>query len=149
MRGRWRQGWKAASASASQYGLVRDPACATGLPERAGLLVGDLNEPATLTPAFDGVDKLFLLTPGIRIDHTALAVAAAEAGGVSHIVHLSSINVLGDPMPAMGRWHHEREEIVRASGIPAAQTQATHVRGLVRAQRGRVPTAFCVTGVVR
>ncbi|MFD8686023.1 NAD(P)H-binding protein [Streptomyces sp. NPDC059651] len=99
--------------------LVRDPARATGLPERAERLVGDLNEPATLTPAFDGVDKLFLLTPGIRIDHTALAVAAAEAAGVSRIVHLSSFNVLGDPMPAMGRWHHEREEIVRASGIPA------------------------------
>ncbi|BCJ47239.1 hypothetical protein GCM10010168_71720 [Actinoplanes ianthinogenes] len=36
-----------------------------------------------------------------------------------HIVHLSSANVLGDPMPAMGRWHHDREELVRASGIPA------------------------------
>jgi uncharacterized protein YbjT (DUF2867 family) len=38
---------------------------------------------------------------------------------VRHIVHLSSFNVLGDPMPAMGRWHHEREQIIRASGIPA------------------------------
>jgi hypothetical protein len=25
----------------------------------------------------------------------------------------------GDPMPAMGRWHHEREQVIRASGIPA------------------------------
>src|SRR5262249_49801042 len=32
---------------------------------------------------------------------------------------LSSFNVLGDPMPAMGRWHHEREELIRTSGIPA------------------------------
>jgi uncharacterized protein YbjT (DUF2867 family) len=38
---------------------------------------------------------------------------------VRHIVHLSSFNVLGDPMPAMGRWHHEREQAIRASGIPA------------------------------
>jgi uncharacterized protein YbjT (DUF2867 family) len=36
---------------------------------------------------------------------------------VNHIAHLSSFNVLGDPMPAMGRWHHEREAIIRASGI--------------------------------
>ncbi|MEU0040082.1 NAD(P)H-binding protein [Streptomyces sp. NPDC006333] len=99
--------------------LVRDPARATGLPARAERLVGDLDEPATLTPAFDGVDKLFLLTPGIRIGHTAAAVAAAQAAGVGHIVHLSSFNVLGDPMPAMGRWHHEREENIRACGIPA------------------------------
>jgi uncharacterized protein YbjT (DUF2867 family) len=99
--------------------LVRDPARAAGLPECADLVIGDLGEPETLTPAFDGAGKLFLLTPGIGTDHTAHAVAVAKAAGVNHIVHLSSFNVLGDPMPAMGRWHHEREEIVRASGIPA------------------------------
>ncbi|WP_369141934.1 NAD(P)H-binding protein [Streptomyces sp. R44] len=98
--------------------LIRDPARAAALPARAKGVVGDLDEPATLAPAFAGVDKLFLLTPGIGTDHTAHAVAAAQAAGVSHIVHLSSANVLGDPMPAMGRWHHEREEIVRACGIP-------------------------------
>jgi uncharacterized protein YbjT (DUF2867 family) len=82
-------------------------------------VVADLDEPATLPSAFDGVDGLFLLTPGIGTAHTTHAVAAAQAAGVSHIVAVSSTNVLGDPMPAMGRWHHEREEIIRASGIPA------------------------------
>jgi uncharacterized protein YbjT (DUF2867 family) len=99
--------------------LVRDPARAAALPGRAERVVADLDDPASLTPAFDGVDRLFLLTPGIGIEHTAVAVAAARAAGVSRIVHLSSFNVLGDPMPAMGRWHHEREEAIRASGIPA------------------------------
>jgi uncharacterized protein YbjT (DUF2867 family) len=99
--------------------LVRDRARAARLPERAERAVADLGEPATLPSAFDGVDRLFLLTPGIGTEHTANAVAAAQAAGVRHIVHLSSTNVLGDPMPAMGRWHHEREEIIRASGIPA------------------------------
>jgi uncharacterized protein YbjT (DUF2867 family) len=99
--------------------LVRDRARAARLPERAERAVADLGEPATLPRAFAGVDRLFLLTPGIGTEHTANAVAAAQAAGVRHIVHLSSTNVLGDPMPAMGRWHHEREEIIRASGIPA------------------------------
>lgn len=99
--------------------LVRDPARAADLPERAERVVGDLDRAETLTSAFDGVDRLFLLTPGIGLDQTAHALAAAKAAGVSHIVHLSSFNVLGDPMPAMGRWHHEREEMIRAAGIPA------------------------------
>ncbi|WP_433190622.1 NAD(P)H-binding protein [Actinoallomurus sp. CA-150999] len=99
--------------------LVRDPARAAALPARAERVVADLDDPATLTPAFAGVDRLFLLTPGIGTEQTARAIAAARAAGVSRIVHLSSFNVLGDPMPAMGRWHHEREEAIRASGIPA------------------------------
>ncbi|GAA4615224.1 NAD(P)H-binding protein [Actinoallomurus liliacearum] len=107
------------AAGASFRVLVRDPARAAALPERAERVVADLGDPATLPPVFAGVDRLFLLTPGIGLDHTAHAVAAARAAGVGHIVHLSSFNVLGDPMPAMGRWHHEREQVIRASGIPA------------------------------
>ena len=99
--------------------LVRDPARGARLPERAERVIGDLGQPATLTPAFDSVDRVFLLVPGIGIDHTAHAIAAAEAAGVRHIVYLSSYAVLGDPLPAMGRWHHEREQMIRACDIPA------------------------------
>jgi uncharacterized protein YbjT (DUF2867 family) len=99
--------------------LVRDPARAAGLPERVERVVADLGDPATLSAAFARADRLFLLTPGIGLDHTRHTIAAARSAGVRHIVHLSSFNVLGDPMPAMGRWHHEREEAIRASGIPA------------------------------
>jgi uncharacterized protein YbjT (DUF2867 family) len=99
--------------------LTRDPARAVGMPQRAQRVVGDLGQAATLAPAFAGVEKLFLLTPGITVDHAAAAVAAAKAAEVRHVVLLSAFTVLGDPMPAMGHWHHAREEIVRASGIPS------------------------------
>lgn len=99
--------------------LVRDPARAGGLPARAERVIGDLGKPETLTPAFAGVDKLFLLTQGIGTDYAAFAVAAAKAAGVSHLVFVSSYSVLSEPLPAMARWHHEREEIIRASGVPA------------------------------
>jgi uncharacterized protein YbjT (DUF2867 family) len=107
------------AAGAAFRVLVRDPARASMLPERAERVTADLTVPATLARAFAGVDRLFLLTPGIATDTTAHAVAAARTAGVEHIVHLSSTNVLGDPMPAMGRWHHAREEIIRGCGIPA------------------------------
>ncbi|HEY3878827.1 MAG TPA: NAD(P)H-binding protein [Trebonia sp.] len=99
--------------------LVRDPARAAWLPASAERIAGDLDDPATLARACGGAGKLFLLTPGIGTSHVRHAVAAAQAAGVRHIVHLSSFNVLGDPMPAMGRWHREREQVIRASGIPA------------------------------
>jgi uncharacterized protein YbjT (DUF2867 family) len=99
--------------------LARDPAGAAGLPDRAERVVGDLDAPASLAPALDGAERLFLLVPGIGIDHTEHAIAAAKAAGVRHIVYLSSYAVIGDPVPAMGRWHHEREQLVRACGIRA------------------------------
>jgi uncharacterized protein YbjT (DUF2867 family) len=96
--------------------LVRDAARADGLPDSAQRVVADLGEPDTLPAAFAHVERMFLLTPGIGLEHTANAVAAAREAGVRHIVHLSSVNVLGDPMPAIGRWHHAREEAVRGCG---------------------------------
>ena len=57
--------------------------------------------------------------PGIGLDHTERAVAAARAAGVRQVVYLSSYAVIGDPVPAMGRWHHQREQLIRAAGIPA------------------------------
>jgi uncharacterized protein YbjT (DUF2867 family) len=108
-----------AATGASFRVLVRDPARAAGLPAGAERVSGDLGDPATLALALAGADKLFLLTPGLGTDHVRNAVATARTAGVRHIVHLSSLNVLGDPMPAMGRWHHEREQIIRSSGIPA------------------------------
>jgi uncharacterized protein YbjT (DUF2867 family) len=99
--------------------LVRDPTRTADLPQRAERVVGDLDKPATLAPALDGVERLFLLVPGVGIQHTEHAIAAAKAVGVRHIVYLSSYAVIGDPIPAMGRWHHEREQLIRASGIPA------------------------------
>lgn len=99
--------------------LIRDAARAAGLPSEASLVTGDLEAPRTLPPAFDGVTELFLLTPGLGTTQCAHALAAARAAGVRHIVHLSAFTVLGDPMPAMGRWHNEREEMVRACGVPA------------------------------
>ena len=43
--------------------LVRDASRADGLRERAEVVVGDLDDPRSLPPAFAGVQDLWLLTP--------------------------------------------------------------------------------------
>jgi uncharacterized protein YbjT (DUF2867 family) len=98
--------------------LVRHPERAADLPKSAQRVVGDLDDPATLGPALAGVDRVFLLVPGIGTAHVRAMVRAATTADVRHMVLLSSYNVMGDPAPAMGRWHLEREAIVKASGIP-------------------------------
>jgi uncharacterized protein YbjT (DUF2867 family) len=106
------------AAGAPLRALVRDEARAEALlPERLERVVADLDDAATLAAAFAGVSGLFLLVPGTGMVHAERAVAAAQVAGVEHVVLLSSYNVLGDPIPAMGRWHHAREELVRASGL--------------------------------
>lgn len=104
--------------------LIRDIARAAALPESAERAVGDLSSPATLARAFEGVQRLFLLTQGIGTDYAANALAAAKSAGVRQLVFVSSYHVApeflqGRPLPAMARWHHAREEMIRASGIPA------------------------------
>lgn len=105
--------------------LVRDLDRAACLPARAERVVGDLDDPRALAAALDGVTGLFLLVPGTGIEHTAHAITAARAAGVRRVVYLSSFAVTFDPVPAMGRWHHERERLIRGCGIPATFLRPT------------------------
>jgi uncharacterized protein YbjT (DUF2867 family) len=99
--------------------LVRDLGRAAALPAAVERSVGDLLDTDSLTEAFDGVDRLFLLVPGIGHEGAVNALTAARAAGVRHLVYLSSYAVAVEPMPAMGRWHHAREQLIDESGIPA------------------------------
>lgn len=62
----------------------------------------DFDDPASLTAAFAGVDRLLLIStdrldvPGLRIQQHLNAVNAAEEAGVSHVVYTSIVN----PTPA-------------------------------------------------
>jgi uncharacterized protein YbjT (DUF2867 family) len=99
--------------------LVRDPARAVDLPERIERVVGDLDRPETLPNAFERVERVFLMAVGHGTEHTTNAVTAAKQAGVGLIVNLSSMGVTLDPMPVIGRWHADRDAVVKASGIAA------------------------------
>ncbi|MFI1918731.1 NAD(P)H-binding protein [Nocardia sp. NPDC020380] len=98
--------------------LVRDPERATEIPDHIERRVGDLEDPDAVARALDGITALFLLVPGTGVDHTRHAIKAAQEAGLRRIVLISSAYAVGDPVAAMGRWHHAREELLTESGIP-------------------------------
>jgi uncharacterized protein YbjT (DUF2867 family) len=99
--------------------LVRSPSKATKLPTTTDVVVGDLEDLSSLLNACQGADRLFLLVPGIEHEIARTALLAARETGIKRIVYLSSYAVAIAPLPSMGRWHHEREQLIRASGIAA------------------------------
>jgi uncharacterized protein YbjT (DUF2867 family) len=80
---------------------------------------GDLARPDTLAPAFEGAQKLFLLTSYyedmVELQHSAI-VAAREAG-VTHVVKVSAFAATGHSRAPIGRWHYQVEQELEASGL--------------------------------
>jgi (4-alkanoyl-5-oxo-2,5-dihydrofuran-3-yl)methyl phosphate reductase len=81
------------------------------------LALGDLSRPATLPPAFAGVEKVFLVTTGPAPLEVA-AIDAARTAGVRHLVKLSSMG-FGPERDALGigNWHRAVEAHLAASGM--------------------------------
>jgi uncharacterized protein YbjT (DUF2867 family) len=71
--------------------LTRSPEKAAVLPDGVTGAVGALSEPSTLGPAFEGADRLFLLTPLAQdeVDQGLAAIEAAKSEGVERIVFMS------------------------------------------------------------
>lgn len=78
---------------------------------------GSLGDPAALSAALEGVERLFLLSPYSREqgEQELGAIAAAEAAGVRHVVKLSSLLEGWDV--AVMRGHREATAALRASAM--------------------------------
>lgn len=79
----------------------------------------DHARPETYARAFEGAERVFLLTPfaADSVDIGKRIVDAAKAAGARHIVKLSALGVENEPGIQLGRWHREVEKYVEASGI--------------------------------
>lgn len=122
--------------------------------DRVDVFVGDLADPTALREALEGVDELFLLNSGPEIAvRDEVAAKAAKAGGVKHLVKLSSMDV--EQGLAIGAWHERGEATIRASGVPFTFVQPTgfmsnllawapsiRAEGVVRASTGDGRRAF-------
>lgn len=81
--------------------------------------VGDLGDPRSLPPAFEGVDDLWLLTPnGPRAAEQSMnAVWAARKAGVERVVRLSAVLASHDAPTRSERLHAMADQQLRESGL--------------------------------
>jgi NAD(P)H dehydrogenase (quinone) len=98
--------------------VSRNPGALSELAER-GVTVrrGDFDEPASLTDAFAGGDRMLLISTmaiGRRTAQHRAALDSAAAAGVKHVAYTSLTNPLaGHPTGAVVEEHGETEEMLR------------------------------------
>lgn len=101
--------------------LTRDPARAAKFGRSVEVVKGDLGKLETLTPAFTGADKVFVLSnyPSVAL-FEGNAFAAAKAAGVKRIVKLSGRHTNADFFSgtAVAKSHNESEQRLQSLGIP-------------------------------
>ncbi|WP_017625357.1 NAD(P)H-binding protein [Nocardiopsis chromatogenes] len=100
--------------------LVRDPAAAAAARAAgAEVVAGDLGRPATLGPAFAGVQDVWLLVPnGPRApEHSMNALWAARGAGAERVVRLSAVGAAHDAPTRSGRLHALSDAETQASGL--------------------------------
>ncbi|MHC2278097.1 uncharacterized protein YbjT (DUF2867 family) [Bradyrhizobium diazoefficiens] len=107
--------------------LVRNPDKAKELPGITWV-VGDLARPETLDAAFEGIEKLFLLThyyeDMVELQHNA--IVAARTAGVKHIVKISAFAATDHSKAPIGQWHYQIEEEIKKSGMAWTMIQPHH-----------------------
>lgn len=87
-------------------------------------VVADMTEPASLGAACTGIERAFLLTPGMPFHPQAVTMAqnfvnAAKNAGLCHIVVQSIFGISAEPdKPQLFREHAKIRTIVETSGIP-------------------------------
>ncbi|MCI0393895.1 MAG: SDR family oxidoreductase [Chloroflexi bacterium] len=98
--------------------LVRDEAKAQPLRDvGAELVVGDLDQPETIGPAVEGVDKIYLLTWNgpTQARQAENVINAAKQAGTPHLVRHS---MWGSEKSRIVQQGNQVEEAVKSSGLP-------------------------------
>lgn len=107
---------------------LRDPAKGDALAKAGAEVVRlDFDDPSSLTAAFAGVDRLFLLTPFVEtfLPQVEAAVAAASDADVSFILRLSALGADPKSDDGLSGQHGKAEEVVKDSGADWAVVRPT------------------------
>ena len=83
-------------------------------------VIGDLEQPASLDAALDGVTRALLISPlhPRQVEWQGNFVEAARRAGAVHIVKLSGLGTAFDSPLRSGRWHAQTERHIADAGLP-------------------------------
>lgn len=113
------------SAGVDVRAFVRDASKAQPLQDvGAEIVVGDLDQPETIAPAVEGVDKIYLLTWNgpTQAQQAENVIEAARRAGNPHIVRHS---MWGSEKSRIVKQGNQVEEAVKSSGLPWTLLQPT------------------------
>jgi uncharacterized protein YbjT (DUF2867 family) len=82
-------------------------------------VIGDLEQPASLDAALDGVTRALLISPlhPRQVEWQGNVVEAARRAGAVHIVKLSGLGTAPDSPLRSGRWHAQTERHIADAGL--------------------------------
>ncbi|MEQ1877565.1 MAG: SDR family oxidoreductase [Bdellovibrionia bacterium] len=106
--------------------MLRDPRKGKLIPSgNVQSIIGDFEKPATLSLAFQGVKKLFLVSDpsAEQVKLHANVFNAAKKAGVTHIVRVSAFGASANSPVTFFKLHAQSEQELQGSGIPF-----THIR---------------------
>lgn len=126
-----------AELGAAQRLIVRDTSRSPNLPGAETVCASSYGDAVSMQRALEGVHTLFLVSardrfgiahisalngihpsPYDRLQQQIIAVDAAAAAGVKHIIYLSVLNAAADATFILAHDHFYTEGHIRASGIP-------------------------------
>jgi NAD(P)H dehydrogenase (quinone) len=126
--------------------VTRHPEAIADLGERgATVRRGDFDEPDSLVPAFEGGERMLLISTlavGRRVPQHRAAIEAASAAGIRRVVYTSFPKPVADhPVGPIATEHGETEAILHASGL-----EWTVLRNATYAELQVPPGALAVAG---
>jgi uncharacterized protein YbjT (DUF2867 family) len=97
--------------------FTRDAAKVAHWGNQVEVALGDLNSPETFAKAIAGVKGVFLMNGPLDGGIFRQLIAAAKAQGSPRVVFLSTL-FAGFPESSIGQLHKDKEDVIRASGLP-------------------------------
>ena len=101
--------------------VTRSPDAIADLAERGAVVrAGDFEDPASLAPAFEGVERLLLISASffrVRVPQHRAAIDAAVAAGVRLVAYTGIGNPSHSNPGVAAQDHRETEEALLASGL--------------------------------